>query len=266
MRFFLTLLLALVVTAFAACRGEVTQPATSRAGVPAAPPRGPDAPRSTEVIPRIATVTPSTIAVSDGHAGPGSFTVDYEIANVDRVDSAELRIYAPGVGVVQRVPVSPKERDTITVDLDPTRSDFGPKVAFRARCPGGDTDWYVLGTERLPDDWRDTETLRVVNVSPDRISLDSALIAGNGDVPEGGGVPVSVLGHRLTADCTPEATVNGVPVELYNVVPQHKKLQALLLFRDFGRRYVSSRYLEVQLGVAGAGFRRVAIKHITFVE
>jgi len=106
----------------------------------------------------------------------------------------------------------------------------------------------------------------VTGVSPDRISLESALVAGDSNLPDRAGVPVSIYGRGLTADCTPEATVNGVPVESHDVLRQQTQLRALLIYRDFGGRDVSSRYLEVQLRVAGPGFAREAIKHVLFVE
>ena len=139
-------------------------------------------------------------------------------------------------------------------------------MRFRARCPGGDTEWFTLGSERLSSEEYSRPLLRVAGVSPNYISLDGAVIAGRGEVPPNSGVPVSISGPLLTADCTPEASVNGAPVALGNVFPDGHGFRALLLYRDIGTRYVSSRFLEVQLHLRGAGFSNVTIRRVLFVE
>lgn len=257
--------IVLIALAAAACRRETPPDAADPAAAP--PPVASLTPAPTEVIPKILSVEPATIFVRDGHATPGIYNVLYEITNVDRVVDAEVRVHAPGLGRVQQMPIAqPAARANISIVVDPTKKDFGPTLAFRARCPGGNTDWRTLGSEPLSAAEFSEPVLRIASVSPDRISLDRALIAGDGDIPAGAGVEVSVRGPLLTAQCTLEASVNGGPIELHNVFPADKHLRGLVLYRDIGNRYVSTRYLELQLVVRGKGFAREAIKRIHFVD
>ena len=191
--------------------------------------------------------------------------MEYEIEGAALVTQAELTVYAPGIGAVQKMAVSAQDRATVTFDLD-SSTDFGPTIAFRARCPGGDTEPYVLGTERTSAADSAGAGLRITSVMPNQINLDRALIAGNGELPDGAGIPVTIFGRELTPECKPSATVDGREVELMNVMAQQRQIRSLLLYRDFGGRYVSSRYLEVKLSVRGERFARVNIEHIRFVE
>jgi hypothetical protein len=248
-----------------ACGGDDAKTATSGAAVPAparvrTPPRAP-----TRATPRVVSITPSTVDIRDGRLAGGSYSVEYEIANPELVERAEIVIYAPGVGQVQRVSVSPRERDIVTFDLD-TTGDFGPTIALRAQCPGTESDWYILGTKRAPYGTEVPAGLHITGVSPDYINLDRALVAGNGDLAAGAGVPVTMSGSLITPECTPSATVNGSEVELKNVYAQRGQIRSLLLYRDFYNRYVSSRYLEVKLSLHGAGFAVANIGYIEFVE
>jgi hypothetical protein len=232
-------------------------PPKARVRLPAAAPELP--------IPSIKSVTPDTVQVRRGHAESDSYEVEYKISNSGLVTKAELEVYAPGVGVVQRIPVSPEDEGIITFDLD-TSTDLGPKIAFRVQCPEGQTNLYVLGTDRGSDSASDRSGLRITGVGPTQINLDRALVAGNGDLPQGSGIPVTIFGPELTSECKPIATVDGREVELKNVFAQKRQIRALLMYDDFGGRYVSSRYLEVKLSVRGDGFARVNIAKIRFVE
>ena len=253
-------LLTVAILAAACDAGREPSSTPSHAQRPAVARRPP-----TKAVPAIKSVTPDTVLVRGGHAAGGTYSVEYEIADAALVSEAELTIHAPGVGNLQKLAVSPQDRGTLTFDLD-TSTNLGPTIAFRAHCPDGETEPYVLGTERAGYGTRTEPGLRVTSVAPDRIDLDSAYIRGEGHIPEGAGVPITIFGSELTADCRPLATVDGREVELKNVWPQKGQIKALLLYRDFGTRYVSSRYLEVKLSVRGQGFARVHIAHIRFVE
>ena len=252
----------LTVAACAAACGCGSKPSSTPSSAPR-PAAAAVAP--TKAIPTIKSVTPDTVLVRGGHAAGGTYSVEYEIANAAVVSEAELTVHAPGVGNVQKLAVSPQDRGTLTFDLD-TSTDLGPTIALRAQCPGGETEPYLLGTER-PAYGTPTESgLRITSVASDRINLDGAYMRAGGEISEGAGVPVTIFGSELTADCKPLATVDGREVELKNVWSKKGQIKALLLYRDFGTRYVSSRYLEVQLIVRGQGFATVNIAHVKFVE
>ena len=105
----------------------------------------------------------------------------------------------------------------------------------------------ALGT-RLPDEQRSLPGPRITNVAPDGISLSRTLMRNEGEVPAGAGVLVTIYGNQLSSDCSLDATVNGRPIELNNLLPQPKGFRGLLLYRDISNREVSARHLEVRTG------------------
>ncbi len=86
------------------------------------------------------------MSVSDGAGTPGSYSLDYVINEIEKVESGMLQVTAPGIGVLAKIPFTPSAEGYVTFDVDPSRMDFGPTVAFRARCPEGETEWFTLGT------------------------------------------------------------------------------------------------------------------------
>ena len=219
-----------------------------------------------EVRPRIVSISPDTMSVNDGAGTPGSYSLDYVINEVEKVESGMLQVTAPGIGVLAKIPFTPSAEGSVSFDVDPSRLDFGPTVAFRARCPEGDTEWYTLGT-RLPDEQRSLPGPRITSVAPDRISLSRTLMRNEGEVPAGSGVQVTIYGNQLSSDCSLDATVNGRSIELNNLLPQPKGFRGLLMYRDISNRQVSARHLEVHLAVSGPGIGpRGPIGYIWFVE
>jgi len=219
-----------------------------------------------EVRPRILSISPDTMSVRDGAGTPGSYSLEYVINEIEKVESGVLQVTAPGIGVLAKIPFTPSAEGYVTFDVDPSRMDFGPTVAFRARCPEGETEWFTLGT-RLPDEQRSLPGPRITNVAPDRISLSRTLMRNEGEVPAGAGVLVTIYGNQLSSDCSLDATVNGRPIELNNLLPQPKGFRGLLLYRDISNREVSARHLEVHLAVSGPGLGpRGPIGYIYFDE
>jgi len=259
--------LAFAVLAGAACGSTDKPAAASTASAPEPPPRGVPNAIPGEVNPRILSISPDTMSVHDGAGTPGSYSLEYTINEIEKVESGWLRVTAPGVGILEnKIPFTPSAEGTITFDIDPSRVDLGPTVAFRARCPEGETEWYTLGT-RLPDDQRSLPGPRITTVSPDRVSLTRTLIRNDGDIPAGAGVPVTIYGNQLSGDCSLDATVNGRSIELNNLLPQRNGFRGLLMYRDIANREVSARYLEVHLVVDGPNFGpRGPIGYIWFVE
>jgi hypothetical protein len=154
----------------------------------------------------------------------------------------------------------------VTFEIDPSNADFGPTVAFRARCPGGETDWFTLGTQ-LPDEERSLPGPRITSVSPDRNPLKGTLLRNNGEIPAGASVPVTIRGTDLTSDCQIETTVSGRTIELKNPYPERNGFRGLLTYSDLSFRQVSARHLEVHLIVDGPEFgSRGPIGLIWFVE
>jgi hypothetical protein len=256
--------LAVAALAGAGC-GRDNAAATPAAAAPP-PVRGEPNAIPGEVRPRIISISPDTMSVYDGAGTPGSYSLDYVINEIEKVESGMLQINAPGVGVLAKIPFTPFAEGSVTFDIDPSHMDFGPTVAFRARCPEGETDWYTLGT-RLPDEERSLPGPRITSVAPDRISLTRALMRNEGEIPSGAGVSVTIFGNQLTSDCSLDATVNGRSIELNNLLPQRNGFRGLLLYRDISNREVSARHLEVHLVVEGPGIgRRGPIGYIRFVE
>jgi hypothetical protein len=91
------------------------------------------------VGPYIASISPETIVVHDGHAPMQKFTLTYEIGNSDKATKAEIQVNVPGIGQVHRseVPIQPSGQ--VEFLLDASSFDLGPTVRVRAHCPSGDT-------------------------------------------------------------------------------------------------------------------------------
>jgi hypothetical protein len=259
--------LMMAALAGAACGTDnaVTTPAAAAAET-APPTRGEPNAIPGEVRPRILSISPDTMSVHDGAGTPGSYSLEYVINEIEKVESGMLQVTAPGIGVLAKIPFTPSAQGSVTFDVDPSRVDFGPTVAFRARCPEGETEWYTLGT-RLPDEERSLPGPRITNVAPGRISLTRTLMRNEGDIPAGAGVSVTIFGNQLSSDCSLDATVNGRSMELNNLLPQRNGFRGLLMYRDISNREVSARYLEVHLVVEGPGIgRRGPNGYIWFVE
>jgi hypothetical protein len=124
-------------------------------------------------------ITPDTIAVKDGRLGSHVFRLDYHIANPERVTSASIRVYSPGIGYIYRdikypkVPVQKNGSVYLSIYF-PSDLDFGPKVRFRVSCPEGTTDWVDFGSDSLPFDQRnDASLLQIGSVTPNFIQSRS---------------------------------------------------------------------------------------------
>lgn len=218
-----------------------------------------------KVYPRIVSVNPPTLPVRDGRAASSTHQVAYEIANAAAVSRAEISLYSPRRGEVQkRVAVPVVEKGTFDLVIDARDFDFGPTVRLRARCPSGVTDWFTLGDEPVTLKQRSAERLQVEAVSPEMIGpqdpddeRDSmSLVTG-----------VTLRGGSLTRDCTPEAEVNGSSIELTpnsNGLPG--QVGCLLRWREIGGRPVARRYLELKLVLHGSRVAVEAIARVRFSE
>ncbi len=190
------------------------------------------------VSPLIVSMSPETITVRDGHAPIARYSLTYEITNSERVTKAYISIRADGVGEVQRFDVDVQPRATIEFLLDASNIDLGPTVRFRAHCPYGVTDWFVMGGDAL--EYPQNMTSREIgSVSPNYVQA--------GGVPREGGLPVEIWGSQITRECTAEAQVCGSAVELTNVVASDEKIRGLLSYSELQGRPVVLRHLEVSL-------------------
>jgi hypothetical protein len=196
------------------------------------------------ISPLIISMSPDTIPFHDGHAPMARYSLTYEIDNSERATKAYISVYAPGVGEVQRFDVDVQPRATIEFLLDATNFDLGPTVRFRAHCPYGDTDWFVMGSDPMPYP-QINSTSQIGNVVPAYVQR------GHSNV---GGVPITIAGSKFTRECTPETQVDGSNVELQNVVAIEKRISGLLPFDALQGRPVVVRHLEVQLVVYGPGY------------
>ena len=62
------------------------------------------------------------MSVHDGAGTPGSYSLEYTINEIEKVESGWLRVTAPGVGILEnKIPFTPSAEGTITFDIDPSR-------------------------------------------------------------------------------------------------------------------------------------------------
>jgi hypothetical protein len=198
------------------------------------------------ISPLIVSMSPDTIPFRDGHAPMGHYSLIYEINNSEKATKAYISVYVPGVGEVQRFDVDVQPRATIEFLLDASNLDLGPTVRFRAHCPYGDTDWFIMGSYPVPypQFW---STSQIGSVAPAYVET-----RGRGPI---GGVPITIEGAKFTRECTAEAQVDGSNVELQNVVATDKRIKGLLPYNALQGRPVVMRHLEVHLVVYGPGYR-----------
>ena len=213
------------------------------------------APRPARV--EIVGIDPPTIEVVNGIAVAGAYSVTYGIRDPAEVTKAELLVHARGLGTISRQEVPIVASATFNLRIDPGSFDFGPTISFRAHCPAGVTDWFVLGSDPLAYEERMSPGLQIGSIGPRWIDYSP-----NED--SGSSIRVTIFGQALTRDCTVEGDVNGRTVELFNANAQNKQIQVLLRRSDFGHRAVAARYLEVKLSLKGPGI--VAIAQVPFIE
>jgi hypothetical protein len=197
------------------------------------------------ISPLIVSMSPDTIPFHNGNASPTRYSLTYEIDNSEKATKAYISVYARGVGEVQRFDVDVQPRATIEFLLDASNFDLGPTVRFRAHCPYGDTDWFVMGSDPMPYPQINT-TSQIGDVGPAYVQKGH---------PSVGGVPITIAGSKFTRECTPEAQVDGSGVELQNVVAADRRINGLLPYDSLQGRPVVVRHLEVNLVVYGAGYK-----------
>jgi hypothetical protein len=197
------------------------------------------------ISPLIVSMSPDTIPFHNGNAPASRYSLTYEIDNSEKATKAYISVYARGVGEVQRFDVDVQPRATIEFVLDASNFDLGPTVRFRAHCPYGDTDWFVMGSDPMSYP-QINSTSQIGNVAPAYIQR------GHSNV---GGVPITIAGPKFTRECTPEAQVDESGVELQNVVAADKRINGLLPYEALQGRPVVVRHLEVNLVVYGAGYK-----------
>jgi hypothetical protein len=194
------------------------------------------------ISPLIVSMSPDTIPFHNGNVPMTHYSLTYEIEHSEKATKAYISVYAPGVGEVQRFDVDVQPRATIEFLLDASNFDMGPTVRFRAHCPYGDTDWFVMGGDPMPYP-QINSTSQIGNVDPAYVQRGH---------PNVGGVPVTIAGSKFTRECTPEAQVDGSNVEMQNVVAIDKRISGLLPYEALQGRPVVVRHLEVKLVVYSA--------------
>ena len=206
------------------------------------------------VAPYIASISPDTIVVHEGHAPMQKFTLTYEINNSDKATKAEIQVNVPGIGQVHRSEITVQPSGQIEFLLDASSSDLGPTVRLRAHCPSGDTDWLTLGDD--PSDASQRVGQGVPTVSPLYIDRHG----------QAGAVQVSIWSPQITKDCTAEAKVDGQSVELKNVSASDKQVRGQLLYSDLQGRPVAEHHFDVELVVYGSGMPRADSIQLKFAE
>ena len=195
-----------------------------------------------------------------GHAYVERYTLEYDILDIEKVKSARIVIYSPGVGQVQSFDVSVQAHGKIEFNLDAENFDFGPTVRFRALCPRGTTDWYTMGT--LPADYaqRSADRMQIGNVNP------SYVTASNDANSPGSAIEITLWGAQFEPGCKAETEVDGASVELQNVYAVNKQIKGLLLRSDIQQRAITARYLEVDLQLKNTGMAVEDTVHLNFRE
>jgi hypothetical protein len=195
------------------------------------------------ISPLIVSISPDTIPFHNGNAPMTRYSLTYEIDNSEKATKAYISVYARGVGEVQRFDVEVQPRATIEFLLDASNVDLGPTVRFRAHCPYGDTDWFVMDSDPMPYPQINT-TSQIGNVVPAYVQRG---------LPKSYGIPITMAGSKFTRECTAEAQVDGSNVELQNVMATDKRIKGLLPSDALQGRPVVARHLEVNLVVYGPG-------------
>jgi len=203
--------------------------------------------------PFIVSMSPDTIRVHDGHASVARYSLVYEIGNVERATKAVISINAAGIGEVKRFDVDLKSRGEIEFLLDASDADLGPTVRFRAHCPFGDTDWFIMGSQ--PDT---SQPRQIAQVYPPYVDIH-----GYNSSP---GVSITISGSQFTRECTPEAQVDSSSVDLKNVVAGDGQIHALLPYEALQGRPVAGNQLVVVLTVYGFSLPAADVYHLNFVE
>jgi hypothetical protein len=199
-------------------------------------------------------MTPDTIRVHNGHASMARYSLTYEIDNVERATKAVLSINAAGVAEIKKFDVEVKPRGEIEFLLDPSDLDLGPTVRFRAHCPFGDTDWFIMGRETPAPPRRQ----QIDSVYPPYVDVHGRAASS--------GVPITISGAQLTRDCTPEAQVDSSTVDLRNVVAADGRINALLPYDELQGRPVAGHQLNVVLTVYGGSMPAFDVYHLDFTE
>jgi hypothetical protein len=238
-----------------ACGGDAPPP---RAQDPPAPPRATVPPKPVMPV-EIVSVSPETIDIRGGRAMPTTFTIEYRIANPEKVEKAEIRIVAKGLGIIKRDAVPVQASGIVTLSFDSSH-DFGPLVRFRVTCPQGTTDWQTLGAPPLPLEERQTGEFRITAVSPSHVEPDYS------GASVGSGVRIGVHGRGFSKDCTVEAERDGSTIHVNNPYFSNRSMHGLLMHRDIDSRPVAGRFLEFGLSIHGPGVGRIHHKHVLFNE
>jgi hypothetical protein len=243
-----------------ACR-KSSEPTTTAAPQPA-----PAAPAASQrhhrmftggVSPLIVSMSPETIVVHNGHAPPTRYSLTYEISNSEKATKAYISVYARGVGEVQKFDVDVKPQGQIEFLLDASDIDLGPTVRFRARCPYGETDWFVMGSD--PVDFQQRMSSREIgNVNPGYWQMRPG--------PQAGGIPITIWGGQFTKDCTPEAQIDFSSVDLQNVTANDKQITGILPFDALQGRPITARHLEVNLVINGPGMPAADVYNLNYAE
>lgn len=202
--------------------------------------------------PFIVSMSPDTIRVHDGHASVARYSLVYEIGNVERATKAVISINAPGVGEIKKFDVDLKSRAEIEFLLDASDADLGATVRFRAHCPFGDTDWFIMGSQ--PGTSRPRQ---IAQVYPPYVDIH-----GN---RSSAGVPITISGSQFTPECTPEAQVDSSSVDLKNVVASDGQIHALLPYEALQGRSAAGNQLNVLLTVYGSSMPAADVYHLNFV-
>jgi hypothetical protein len=247
--------IGLLSVSVSACGGDAPPP---RAQDPPAPPRATVPPKPVMPV-EIVSVSPETIDIRGGKAMPTTFTIEYRIANPERVEKAEIRIVTKGLGIIKREAVPVQASGVVNLSFD-NKDDFGPVVRFRVTCPQGTTDWRTLGAPPLPLEERQAGDFKITGVSPDHVEPD---YTGTGT---GSGVRVGVHGRGFSKECTVEAERDGATIHLNNPYFYNRSMHGLLMHRDIDSRPVVGRFLEFGLSIRGRGVGQIHHKHVLFNE
>ena len=244
-----------MLIALPGCGGGST-PSKPVAESPPAPPRATLPPPSGLPV-EIVSVTPETIDIRGGRVVPTTFTVEYRIANPEKISEAELRIESSGFGVLQRQPVPVQASGSVTMAVD-INEDLGPLVRFRVVCPAGATEWRTLGAPP-PSDESSAGGLTLKSVGPSEIRPD---YTGQ----RGGGERISLYGSGFSAECTIEAERDGSAIQLTNPMFRDGRFSGLLMHSDLDLRPVARRYLDFGVSIRGPGIGQIHLKRVPFNE
>jgi hypothetical protein len=231
-----TLLLAAALLPTTSCRKNET------------PSTGPAAASAARPVPKIEMVDPAGFSLSRGRVLLSTMRVTFSIAGAEHGTSAALRLTNPSLGVVAELPLNYVAHGEAEWAFE-NSLDLGPALRFRADCPNGYTDEFVLGR---PESGGTGAVTQIRSLSPGEWKPPAA--GEDGEAPAPSPIAVVIRGDGFHEQCriqfrTGEADWGPLPTAWIGPGEMRTTLDPAA----WRRLPVAARVLRLSLVVRGAG-------------